>query len=190
MYHKISHPRNYSGIRVQALNEGRRHGSRHPPPGAMGPAAILAPSTASFLNPEPLNPRHRCCYPSAAYPGGLGASSMGSAQNHGCILPPSSPASNTLTLAENIFGNCDRLCHIGILNCGQTLREALPKPRTQEANMTRQITVDEFCDCYEYYGSTTIAHKRTLGGETVWKDWILFDTVEEASEYFNAASVN
>jgi hypothetical protein len=24
----------------------------------------------------------------------------------------------------------------------------------------------------------------------VWKDWILFDTVEEASEYFNAASAN
>jgi hypothetical protein len=24
----------------------------------------------------------------------------------------------------------------------------------------------------------------------VWTDWILFDTVEEASEYFNAASVN
>ena len=36
--------------------------------------------------------------------------------------------------------------------------------------MTRQISVDEFCDCYEY--------------------WILFDTVEEASEYFNAASAN
>jgi hypothetical protein len=56
--------------------------------------------------------------------------------------------------------------------------------------MTRQMSVDEFCDCYEYHGSTTIAHRRTQGGETVWKDWILFDTVEEASEYFNAASAN
>ena len=56
--------------------------------------------------------------------------------------------------------------------------------------MTRQISADEFCDCYEYHGSTTIAHKRTQGGETVWTDWILFDTVEEASEYFNAAGVN
>jgi hypothetical protein len=70
------------------------------------------------------------------------------------------------------------------------LREDLPKTRKKEANMTRQISADEFCDCYEYHGSTTIAHKRTQGGETVWTDWILFDTVEEASEYFNAASVN
>jgi hypothetical protein len=56
--------------------------------------------------------------------------------------------------------------------------------------MTRQISVDEFCDCYEYLGSTTIAYKRMQDGETVWKDWILFDTVEEASEYFNAAGAN
>jgi hypothetical protein len=56
--------------------------------------------------------------------------------------------------------------------------------------MTRQISVDEFCDSYEYHGSTTIAYKRTQGGETVWKDWILFDTVEEACEYFNAAGAN
>jgi hypothetical protein len=70
------------------------------------------------------------------------------------------------------------------------LREDLPKTRKKEANMTRQISADEFCDCYEYHGSTTIAHKRTQDGETVWKDWILFDTVEEASEYFNAAGAN
>jgi hypothetical protein len=70
------------------------------------------------------------------------------------------------------------------------LRGDLPETRKKEAKMTKQISADEFCDCYEYHGSTTIEHKRTQGGETVWTNWILFDTVEEASEYFNAASVN
>jgi hypothetical protein len=53
--------------------------------------------------------------------------------------------------------------------------------------MTRQRPADEVRDCYEYHGNTMIEHIRRLAGETVWRDWILFDTVEEAAEYFNAA---
>jgi len=53
--------------------------------------------------------------------------------------------------------------------------------------MTRHMTNEAYCDCYEYHGSTQIEHTRTLSGETVWRDWIIFDTVEEAADYFNAA---
>jgi hypothetical protein len=103
-------------------------------------------------------------------------------------MPPSARAFCLRHPVKFFFCNCDRPCHIGVLNCGQTSGENLPKTRTKEADMTRQIAMDEFCDCYEYHGGTTIAYKRTQDGETVWKDWILFDSVEEASEYFNAAA--
>jgi hypothetical protein len=53
--------------------------------------------------------------------------------------------------------------------------------------MTRQITDDVYEDYFEYHGNTVIEHTRTQAGETVWRDWILFDTVEEAADYFNAA---
>ena len=53
--------------------------------------------------------------------------------------------------------------------------------------MTRQIHEEAYCDCLEYHGNTTVELIRTLGGKTVWRDWIMFDTVEEAADYFNAA---
>jgi hypothetical protein len=53
--------------------------------------------------------------------------------------------------------------------------------------MTRHIHDEAYCDCLEYHGNTTIELIRTLGGKTVWRDWIMFDTVEEAADYFNAA---
>lgn len=40
-------------------------------------------------------------------------------------------------------------------------------------------------DYYEYHGSTTIERRRKKGGLTVWRDWIIFDSVEEATQYFN-----
>ena len=56
--------------------------------------------------------------------------------------------------------------------------------------MTRQLTCEAYSDCYEYHGNTAIERTRTHAGETVWRDWILFDTVEDAAEYFNAACVD
>ncbi len=56
--------------------------------------------------------------------------------------------------------------------------------------MTRHLTSEAYCDCYEYHGSTQIEHTRTQAGETLWRDWIIFDTVEEAADYFNAACVD
>ena len=51
--------------------------------------------------------------------------------------------------------------------------------------MTRLLSSQTYSDTYEYHGNTAIEHTRTLAGEIVLRDWIMFDTVEEASEYFN-----
>ncbi len=51
--------------------------------------------------------------------------------------------------------------------------------------MTNHIFNPDYHDCYEYHGNTTIELTRRQGEITVWRDWILFDTVEEAAEYFN-----
>ena len=40
-------------------------------------------------------------------------------------------------------------------------------------------------DFFEYYGNTEIARIRTRGGKVVRQDWIIFNTVEEALDYFN-----
>ncbi len=53
--------------------------------------------------------------------------------------------------------------------------------------MTRHISGEIYNECLEYHGNTTIELIRTLGGETVRRDWLMFDTVEEAADYFNAA---
>ena len=52
-------------------------------------------------------------------------------------------------------------------------------------NMTKHIYNPDYDECYEYHGNTTIELTRKQGEITVWRDWITFDTVEEASVYFN-----
>ena len=42
----------------------------------------------------------------------------------------------------------------------------------------------DYDDAYEYHGSTTIEVTRHYFGRVVWKDWLIFDTVEEARTYF------
>lgn len=39
-------------------------------------------------------------------------------------------------------------------------------------------------DHLEYHGSTTVERVRKLGDIVVRRDWILFDSIEEAMEYF------
>jgi succinyl-CoA synthetase alpha subunit len=55
--------------------------------------------------------------------------------------------------------------------------------------MTRQLASETYDDLFEYHGSTVIEHTRTRAGKTVWRDWIVFDSVEEAADYFNAEVV-
>ena len=51
--------------------------------------------------------------------------------------------------------------------------------------MTKHIMNAQYYDRYEYHGNTTIELTRKQGDITVWRDWISFDTVQEASDYFN-----
>ena len=51
--------------------------------------------------------------------------------------------------------------------------------------MTRHIRHQNYQEVYEYHGNTTIVLTRKKAGTTVRQDWILFDSVEEAAEYFN-----
>ena len=52
-------------------------------------------------------------------------------------------------------------------------------------DMTKHIYNPDYDECYEYHGNTTIELTRKQGELTVWRDWITFDTVEEATAYFN-----
>ena len=40
-------------------------------------------------------------------------------------------------------------------------------------------------DLFEYHGSTTIEFIRKKFGETIKRDWLLFDTIEEATDFFD-----
>ena len=55
--------------------------------------------------------------------------------------------------------------------------------------MNKEISHPDYDDCYEYHGNTMIEQIRKQDGVTVWRDWIIFDSVEEATEYFNDACV-
>ena len=51
--------------------------------------------------------------------------------------------------------------------------------------MTKLIKHRSYLEYYEYHGNTVIERIRRQGSITIRRDWILFDSVEEASEYFN-----
>ena len=53
--------------------------------------------------------------------------------------------------------------------------------------MTKEIAHPDYHDCYEYHGSTTVEITRQRGGRVIWKDWLIFDSVEEASTFYNEA---
>ncbi len=51
--------------------------------------------------------------------------------------------------------------------------------------MTRQEYYQDVCDRFEYHGSTAIEFTRKSCGKTIKREWILFDSVEEATRFFN-----
>ncbi len=51
--------------------------------------------------------------------------------------------------------------------------------------MTRHEIYPDYQNYYEYHGNTTIEITRKQGGLIIKRDWILFDSVEEAQEYFH-----
>ncbi|MEJ2477632.1 MAG: hypothetical protein P8Y40_09070 [Desulfobacterales bacterium] len=51
--------------------------------------------------------------------------------------------------------------------------------------MTKQSIYPNYDDHFEYDGGTAIRQTRKKADETVWQNWLLFDTIEAALEYFN-----
>jgi hypothetical protein len=51
--------------------------------------------------------------------------------------------------------------------------------------MTRHQISPDYQETYEYHGNTTIEYTRARRGRTILREWILFDSVEEATEFFN-----
>lgn len=56
--------------------------------------------------------------------------------------------------------------------------------------MTKQEIYSDYQDYFEYHGNTVIERTRKQRGITILRDWIVFDSVEEAVEYFNDNVLN
>ncbi len=54
--------------------------------------------------------------------------------------------------------------------------------------MTKHTGFKNYHECYEYHGNTTIERIKKQFGRIVSRDWIIFNTVEEAREYFDAVN--
>ena len=51
--------------------------------------------------------------------------------------------------------------------------------------MDQTISTQDYQEAFEYHGSTTVEIIRQRGGRVIWKDWVIFDSVEEASSFYN-----
>jgi len=57
--------------------------------------------------------------------------------------------------------------------------------KRRDIEMTKLEIYATYHDYFEYQGGTTIKRIRKKAGRTIWLDWLIFDTVEAALEYFN-----
>lgn len=55
--------------------------------------------------------------------------------------------------------------------------------------MTIHHILDAYNEILEYHGSTTVERIRRQGCRIIWREWIEFDSVEDAQAYFNDAAV-
>jgi hypothetical protein len=53
--------------------------------------------------------------------------------------------------------------------------------------MDQQIGYPDYQEALEYHGNTTVEITRRSGGRVIWKDWLIFDSVEEAIAFYNEA---
>ena len=51
--------------------------------------------------------------------------------------------------------------------------------------MKKSEFYSNYHDCFEYHGNTEIERIRKKAGKTIRRDWIVFDSVDEAMECFN-----
>lgn len=52
--------------------------------------------------------------------------------------------------------------------------------------MRKHESTTTYHDYFEYFGNTEIARIRKRSGKTLRRDWIIFDTVEDAMAFFNS----
>ena len=50
--------------------------------------------------------------------------------------------------------------------------------------MTKHEFYSDYHESFEYHGNTAVEITRKQGGITIKRDWILFDSVEEAQDFF------
>ena len=51
--------------------------------------------------------------------------------------------------------------------------------------MGSAVATKEVQDGFEYEGHTVVAHVRKRGQRIVWREWILFDSVDEAFDFYS-----
>lgn len=51
--------------------------------------------------------------------------------------------------------------------------------------MRREIDYESYEDRYEYQGGTLIEHVRLREGRILWREWLEFESIEEAEEAFH-----
>ena len=56
--------------------------------------------------------------------------------------------------------------------------------------MIRQVVYSNYRECFVYHGGTTIERTCRRAGAVLARDWLLFDSVEEAEEFFNSDCVD
>ena len=57
-------------------------------------------------------------------------------------------------------------------------------PLNKEELMTGQIAYQDYLETYEYHGNVSVERVRRQGG-TIEREWLYFDSTEEAVEFFN-----
>jgi len=51
--------------------------------------------------------------------------------------------------------------------------------------MRKNELCTDYHDFYEYFGNTEIERIRRQGDKTIGREWLIFNSVDEAMEYFN-----
>jgi hypothetical protein len=59
------------------------------------------------------------------------------------------------------------------------------QPCKEAGKMMTVHSESQVTESFEYHGNTSVEHIRRHGGVTILRDWIIFDSVEEAEAFFN-----
>lgn len=91
-----------------------------------------------------------------------------------------------------LFFSFDRICQTRVLKIISRSHDCLKvsnkKGTYREiATMKKNEFHQNYQEKFEYHGNTAIERIRKRGRIVIARDWLLFNTVEEATEYFNSS---